>query len=89
MLDTAELTLLVAEAAEELTRERPADAWDCALDATLLAASLAFVACEDAALVASEVVEALRRAMRAACGRRRSARVAEGNMLVDRAGLSN
>jgi len=76
-LETAELALLVAEAADELTRERPADAWEDALDATWLAVSLAFVACEDTALVASEVVEALRRAIRAASGRRKSARVAE------------
>jgi len=83
VLETAELTLLVAASADELTRERPDDAWDDALDCALFATSLAG---EDAALVASEVVEAGRKAMRAACGRRKSARVAEGNMMGDRGG---
>ena len=61
MLDTAlpaELaTLLSAGPAELVTRDKPSDAFD----AVLCAVSLAAVAPFDAALAASEVVEAARR----------------------------
>jgi len=61
MPDTAWLALsaplLIVLPAELVTRERPC----CAFPATSDALSLAFVAVEEAALAASEVVEAARR----------------------------
>lgn len=81
VLEAASAVLLAADAAEELTRVRPSEA----LDVTWLAVSLAFAAPEEAALeaalAASEVVEALRAAMRRTMGARTAVRQAESDMM--------
>lgn len=69
--------LLREEPADEETLVRPSEAFDV----TWLADSFAFVAPEEAALAASDVVEALRISKRPACGRRTNAREAEENMM--------
>lgn len=60
----AEAALLTLSPAEELTLVKPSDAFDVTCDTVSLALEAAEEAAEETALVASEVVEALRTATR-------------------------